>query len=168
MEEVSLLRCRTVHRPSGLVLVSSPLLRQRQQSNTRKGASPCKSLASVGRIDSCSSGLSSILQAGIDDAIRTVIYTGRPLRVIKNEYVVDWNENRQAEIQELTSKGIVPHEEELKKKPEISLATRPWLSGSVAGLIKEVKHAQEIVDEMIDGAIEILTRNGRLVGGAKL
>jgi len=111
---------------------------------------------------------SSILQAGIDDAIRTVIYTGRPLRVIRNEYVVDWNENRQAEIQELTSKGIVPHEEELKKKPEISLATRPWLSGSVAGLINDVKPAQEIVDEMIGDAIEILTRNSKLVGGAKL
>jgi len=108
------------------------------------------------------------VQAGIDDAVRTVIYTGRPLRVIKNDYVVDWNENRQAEIKELTSKGIVPYEEELKRKPEISMATRPWLSGSVAGLINNIKPAQEIVDEMIVGAVEILTRNNRLVGGAKL
>lgn len=108
------------------------------------------------------------MQAGIDDAVRTVIYTGRPLRVIKNDYVVDWNENRQAEIKELTSKGIVPYEEELKRKPEISMATRPWLSGSVAGLINNIKPAQEIVDEMIVGAVEILTRNNRLVGGAKL
>lgn len=130
--------------------------------------SPCIFPDSVGRVDGYSFGLSSILQAGIDDAIRTVIYTGRPLRVIRNEYVVDWNENRQAEIQELTSKGIVPHEEELKKKPEISLATRPWLSGSVAGMIKDIKPAQEIMDEMIGGAIEILTRNSKLVGGAKL
>ena len=108
------------------------------------------------------------MQAGIDDAIRTVIYTGRPLRVIKNDYVVDWNENRQAEIKELTSKGIVPYEEDLKKKPEISLATRPWLSGSVAGLIKDIKTAQEIVDEMVGGAVDILTRNSKLVGGARL
>lgn len=111
---------------------------------------------------------SSVVQAGIDDAVRTVIYTGRPLRVIKSDYIVDWNENRQAEIKELTSKGIIPYEEELKKKPEISLATRPWLSGSVAGLIKDIKPAQEIMDGMINGAVEILTRNARLVGGAKL
>lgn len=110
----------------------------------------------------------SVVQAGIDDAIRTVIYTGRPLRVIKSDYIVDWNENRQAEIKELTAQGIVPYEEELMKKPEISLATRPWLSGSVAGLIKEIKTAQEIVDEMIGGAVEILTRNSKLVGGARL
>ena len=55
--------------------------------------------------------LSSVVQAGIDDAVRTVIYTGRPLRVIKSDYVVDWNENRQGEIKELTSKGIVPYED---------------------------------------------------------
>jgi hypothetical protein len=70
------------------------------------------------------------VQAGIDDAIR--IYTGRPLRVIKNDSVVDWNENQQAEIKELTAKGIVPYEEQLRKEPEVSLAMRPWLSGSVA------------------------------------
>jgi len=168
MEGVSLLRCRMVRRPFGLVLVSSPQLRQVHQGNTRKGESQCKSLTSVENIDCCGFGLSSIVQAGIDGAVRTVIYTGRPLRVIKNDYVVDWNENRQAEIKELTSKGIVPHEEELKKKPEISLATRPWLSGSVAGLINDIKPAQEIVDEMIVGAVEILTRNSKLVGGARL
>ena len=82
--------------------------------------------------------------------------------------MVDWNENRQGEIRELTSKGIIPHENELKEKPEISLATRPWLSGSVAGLIKDIKPAQEIVDEIVGGAVDVLTRNSKLVGGARL
>jgi hypothetical protein len=43
-----------------------------------------------------------------------------------------------------------------------------WLSGSAAGLIKDIKTAQEIVDEMVSGAVEILTRNSKLVGGARL
>jgi hypothetical protein len=81
--------------------------------------------------------------------------------------VVDWNENRTSEIKELTSQGIIPHEHELQKRPEISLQTRPWLTGSVAGLIKDVLPAQQIVDNMVSEAAEILTRNASLVSGAK-
>ncbi|KIM34088.1 hypothetical protein M408DRAFT_325603 [Serendipita vermifera MAFF 305830] len=104
-----------------------------------------------------------IIKAGIDDTIRTVIYTGRPLRVVKTSYAVDWNENRTAEIKQLTSQGIIPHEKELSKRPEISLQTRPWLTGSVAGLIKEVIPAKQIVDEMVTEAAAILTRNATFV-----
>ncbi|KAG8799139.1 hypothetical protein FRC19_000021 [Serendipita sp. 401] len=104
-----------------------------------------------------------IVKAGIDGTARTLIFTGRPLRVIKSDYVVDWNENRSDEIKQLTSQGIIPHERELEKRPEISLSTRPWLTGAVAGLIKDVLPAQEIVDQMITEAAGILTRNATLV-----
>jgi NAD(P)H-dependent flavin oxidoreductase YrpB (nitropropane dioxygenase family) len=104
-----------------------------------------------------------IVKADIDGTVRTVIFTGRPLRVIKNDYVVDWNENRTNEIKQLTSQGVIPHEKELEKRPEISLSTRPWLTGAVAGLIKEVLPAQQIVDNMVTEAATILTRNASLV-----
>ncbi|KAG5340393.1 hypothetical protein C0989_001811 [Termitomyces sp. Mn162] len=65
-----------------------------------------------------------ILSAGFEDAVTTLIYTGRPLRVRKTPYVQDWEENRQAEIKELTSKGIIPHIHELEKHPEKSLRGR--------------------------------------------
>jgi NAD(P)H-dependent flavin oxidoreductase YrpB (nitropropane dioxygenase family) len=65
-----------------------------------------------------------ILSAGYEDAVTTLIYTGRPLRVRKNAYIEDWNENRRDEIKELTSKGVLPHIQELEKRPEISAETR--------------------------------------------
>ena len=68
----------------------------------------------------------------------------------------------------MTSQGIIPHERELEQRPEISLATRPWLTGSVAGLIKDVKPAKEIVDEMVLDAARILAQNATLVVKAKL
>lgn len=108
-----------------------------------------------------------IVKADIDGTVRTLIFTGRPLRVIKSDYVVDWNENRTEEIKSLTSQGLLPHEKELEKRPEISLQTRPWLSGAVAGLIKDILPAQQIVDNMVTEASEILTRNAGMVSGVK-
>ncbi|KAJ8462064.1 hypothetical protein ONZ45_g18068 [Pleurotus djamor] len=70
-----------------------------------------------------------VLSAGFEDAVTTLIFTGRPLRVRRTPYVDDWNTNRQQEIKELTSKGVIPHEQELQKHPEKSIEGRPWLMG---------------------------------------
>ncbi|KAG5644879.1 hypothetical protein DXG03_007520 [Asterophora parasitica] len=104
-----------------------------------------------------------ILSAGFEDAITTLIYTGRPLRVRKTPYIQDWEENRQAEIKELTSKGIIPHIHELEKHPEKSIQGRPWLMGRVAALIDEVLPAKVIVDRMVAEAADLLTLGGSLV-----
>ena len=56
----------------------------------------------------------AVRTAGHDDNIRTIIFTGRPLRVRTNKYIKDWEENRTAEIKELTGKGIVPVEHDLE------------------------------------------------------
>lgn len=50
----------------------------------------------------------AVRTAGFDDNIRTIIFTGRPLRVRNNEYIRNWEENRQAEIKTLTDKGVIP------------------------------------------------------------
>lgn len=53
----------------------------------------------------------AVITAGHDDNVRTIIFTGRPLRVKMNPYIKDWEENRQAEIKELTQvKGKIPVE----------------------------------------------------------
>jgi NAD(P)H-dependent flavin oxidoreductase YrpB (nitropropane dioxygenase family) len=75
-----------------------------------------------------------IKSCGYEDAVTTLIYTGRPLRVRKTPYVKDWEENRQAEIKELTSKGIVPAVDDLDKHPEKSIEARSWLMGRVAAV----------------------------------
>lgn len=104
-----------------------------------------------------------VVSAGYEDAVTTLIYTGRPLRVRNTPYVKDWNENRAAEIKELTSKGIIPHYRELENDPSKSIPGRPWLMGRVAALIHEVLPAKVIVDNMVNEAAAILEKNASLV-----
>ncbi|KAJ7474876.1 2-nitropropane dioxygenase [Mycena latifolia] len=101
-----------------------------------------------------------VVSAGFEDAVTTLIYSGRPLRVRNTPYVADWNTNRQAEIKELTSKGIIPHEAELEKHPEKSLEGRMWLMGRVSSLINEVLPAKVIIGGMVADAAAMLQRGG--------
>ncbi|PCH36286.1 2-nitropropane dioxygenase [Wolfiporia cocos MD-104 SS10] len=98
----------------------------------------------------------AVVRAGIDDTARTLIFSGRPLRVIRIPYVDDWNNNRQEEIKELTSKGILPHDEEMRKHPEKHASTITFLSGRVAGLIHDILPAKTIVENMVNEAAQVL------------
>ncbi|KAJ7696498.1 2-nitropropane dioxygenase [Mycena rosella] len=109
-----------------------------------------------------------VLSAGFDDAVTTLIYSGRPMRVKRTPYVEDWNTNRQAEIQDLTSRGILPHQHELEAHPEKLAEGARWVIGSVAALIHEVLPAKVIVDNMVEEAAAILTHGGSIVRRAKL
>ncbi|EKM82830.1 hypothetical protein AGABI1DRAFT_111394 [Agaricus bisporus var. burnettii JB137-S8] len=90
-----------------------------------------------------------VVSAGYDDTVRTLIYSGRPLSVRKTPYVLDWETNRAAELSSLLAKGLVPHDVELEKHPEKHIQGLSWLMGRVAGSIKDIKPAKEIVDEMV-------------------
>jgi NAD(P)H-dependent flavin oxidoreductase YrpB (nitropropane dioxygenase family) len=105
-----------------------------------------------------------VLKANLEGVTRTLIYTGRPLSVGRTAYVDDWEKNRQAEILELTSKGIIPHERELETHPEKSLAGRAWLMGRVASEIHDVLPAKTIIDNMVAEAIQALQRGNRMLG----
>ena len=105
----------------------------------------------------------SVVTAGFDDTVRTLIYTGRPLRVRNTPYVQEW-EKQQDKIRKLTSEGIIPYENivktRIKNKEDVSpldiIKERPLLMGQVAACIKEVLPAKDIMDEMIGGAIAAL------------
>src|SRR5258708_11723874 len=105
----------------------------------------------------------ALLSADHGDVVRTLIYTGRPLRVRKTPYVEDWEHNRQAEIKELTAKGIIPNEHEVDKHPEKSLQAVTFLMGDVAELIKDILPARKIVDNMVNDAAKILQDRGKRV-----
>jgi NAD(P)H-dependent flavin oxidoreductase YrpB (nitropropane dioxygenase family) len=107
----------------------------------------------------------AVLSAGYGDAVTTLIYSGRPLRVRRTRYVDDWEENRQVEIKELTSKGIIPYEQEMEEHPEKSLEARPWLMGKVAAVIHDVLPAKQIIDNMVDEAAEMIRRGSLMVHG---
>ncbi|KAI1336281.1 2-nitropropane dioxygenase [Xylariaceae sp. FL0016] len=116
----------------------------------------------------------SVRTASYDDTIRTLIFTGRPLRVRKNAYIENWENERQSEIKELTAKGILPYEADLEKVAngtsddgkaggsgesadeddvdDLMDQFRPFLMGKCAALVNEQKTAKEIVDEFITDA----------------
>ncbi|KAJ7334310.1 2-nitropropane dioxygenase [Mycena albidolilacea] len=109
-----------------------------------------------------------LLSAGFGDVVTTLIFSGRPMRVRRTPYIEDWNTNRQAEIKELTSKGILPHSHELEKHPEKVVEGARWPLGSVAVLINEVLPAKVIVENMVEEAARMLSHGGGLVKQAKL
>lgn len=124
----------------------------------------------------------SVRTASFDDTIRTLIFTGRPLRVRTNPYIESWENDRRDELKELTSKGILPYEADLEKVMKgdgdkipgtgdaASSASedddlddmldqfRPFLMGKCAALVNDEKSAKEIVDEFITDASAALSK----------
>merc|ERR1712066_1070968 len=129
----------------------------------------------------------SVVNADFTDTIRTTIYSGRPLRVIKTPYVLDWEENRAKEKQELQDKGILAIQADMKsgsdyddeslvevrtqdeikrgvqltKKEQLESSTR--LCGQCAGAIADIKPARDIVEDMVAVAAEQLRAASSLI-----
>jgi len=105
-----------------------------------------------------------VIKASSEDTVRTLIYTGRPLRVLKTDYINDWQINRQDEIRDLTSQGVLPAQNDLGKKQDAEeefdmVEYIPLLMGQAAGATKEIKPAADIVHEMVSQAVSILKSN---------
>jgi len=116
----------------------------------------------------------AIVKAGYHDTIRTIVYTGRPMRILKSNYILDWETNRAQEIRDLAARGVVPIQDEIAKgeervksgqmkmpSPAELIERRPWLMGAVAGAITEVLPAKQIIEEMIRDAILTIEGNQR-------
>lgn len=125
-----------------------------------------------------------VLEAGYTDTVKTLVFTGRPMRVKMNDYIKDWHDNRSEELKQLLKQGKLPYTvdvekvtdptpEDLKRMQE----GRPWLMGSVgtfleyvfitdrqlAGAIHEIKPAADIMNEMTRDAVKILKNNVLLI-----
>ncbi|KAF2217744.1 hypothetical protein CERZMDRAFT_119495 [Cercospora zeae-maydis SCOH1-5] len=116
----------------------------------------------------------AVRTSGFDDNIRTIIFTGRPLRVRNNPYIQNWEENRQNEIKELTSKGTIPVEWDMERlgddvDDDTMDNARPFLMGKAAAVVNEKKSAREIIDEMVGGAVDCISKNNaQIVSKSKL
>lgn len=105
-----------------------------------------------------------------------IIFTGRPMRVRKTEYIMDWENNRQSEIKALTSRGKLPIESDIQKIKEDKMqlpdggmmGMRPWLMGQCAGALDDVKPAKEIIVDMVGDAVNILRGTTRTITRARL
>jgi len=118
-----------------------------------------------------------VIDADFDSAIKSVVWSGRPLRAMSNAYIKHWESDRQAEIRQLTSEGIVPLEHEMdrlekegKLTEEIMDDTTLRPMGVVAGMVNKADQtAKEIVEEIVAEAAEILGSAGQYVSSkAKL
>lgn len=105
----------------------------------------------------------AVVECDWDGTDRTLVLSGRPLRMKVNEYIRRWHE-RPARIRELCDAGKVPIEHDMEEGNDIDL---PHLMGQVAGSIDRVQPAGDIVREMVDEAVEMLRLGGTyLQGGA--
>lgn len=106
----------------------------------------------------------AVVTAGFGDTIRTLVVSGRPLRVRPNEYISNW-ETRSEEIGRLTKKGIVPMEKDMEEGKDVDL---PFLMGDVAAVVKDIKPAGVIVRDMVEEAVAMLRRGASYIdeGGA--
>jgi NAD(P)H-dependent flavin oxidoreductase YrpB (nitropropane dioxygenase family) len=91
----------------------------------------------------------AVVDASFSDTLRTLVVSGRPLRVRMNEYIKGW-EDRPEEVKKLTEAGVVPMMKDLDDGKDIDM---PFLMGQVAGVIGEIKPAGEIVRDMVREAV---------------
>lgn len=80
-----------------------------------------------------------------------------------NDWVRGWHAKPDM-IRELTGKGVVPIEYDLDNGNEIDV---PHLMGQVAGAIQKVQPAREIVEEMVEEAVQMLRLGGQYLAGNK-
>jgi len=121
-----------------------------------------------------------IVNATYEDTMKSEVYSGRPLRMIKNPYAVDWATRRKDEMKQLLESGVIPfkHDFDLQKGRLKNKSLRgiikslndvtPHLSGQVAGSIDQVLSAKEIVDGMMAEAIQYIKRGNKCIVRSKL
>ncbi|CAP72839.1 uncharacterized protein PODANS_2_2690 [Podospora anserina S mat+] len=105
----------------------------------------------------------AVVECGFDETERTLVLSGRPLRMKTNDWVRGWHAKPDM-IRELTGKGVVPIEYDLDNGNEIDV---PHLMGQVAGAIQKVQPAREIVEEMVEEAVQMLRLGGQYLAGNK-
>jgi len=101
-----------------------------------------------------------VVTAEFSDTLRTLVISGRPLRVRMNEYIQGW-ENRPEEVKKLTDAGIVPLAKDMEDGKDVDI---PFLMGQVAGVIKDIKPAREIVNDMVKEAVDMLRLGQSYIG----
>jgi NAD(P)H-dependent flavin oxidoreductase YrpB (nitropropane dioxygenase family) len=103
----------------------------------------------------------NVVTADFSDTGRTLVVSGRPLRVRYNEYINEWHK-REGEIQKLLEKGVVPLAQDMDDGKDVDI---PFLMGQVSGVIKEILPAKAIIDEMVAEAVDMLRVGQTYISG---
>lgn len=105
----------------------------------------------------------AVMGAGWEDTVKTLVVTGRPLRVKRNEYIAAW-ETKEEKIKELMEQGLVPMEKDMDDGEDVDF---PFLMGQVAAVIDDIKPAKQIIDEMVIEAVGMLRMGQGYVEGRR-
>lgn len=101
----------------------------------------------------------AVVGADYGDSKRTLVITGRPLRVLPNDYVKEW-ETKPGEISRLTSQGVVPIMHDIENDRDVDM---PFLMGDVSAAVKAIKPAGDIVREMVEQAVAVMRSNNSCI-----
>ncbi|KAI1376430.1 2-nitropropane dioxygenase-like protein [Hypoxylon crocopeplum] len=103
----------------------------------------------------------SVVSCGYDDTERTLVLSGRPLRMRTNAYIARWHAQPQR-VRELCDKGVVPIEHDFENDVDIDM---PHIMGQVAGAVDAIRPARDIVRDMVDQAVASLKLGQSYIGG---
>jgi len=111
-----------------------------------------------------------IVDAGDEDTIITRSYSGKPMRVFKNEWVADW-ESRPQDIQKFPAQAILSHQAGVMggiggQIDGLSRERSAFAMGQGAGAVHDVKTAGEIVRDIMAEAEAIIGRLPTLMSSA--
>lgn len=104
----------------------------------------------------------SVASAAFEDTLRTLVVSGRPLRVRMNDYIKSWEVDRPEEVKRLCESGVVPLQHDMDNDKDVDI---PFLMGQVAGYIDKVQPAKEIMQEMVAECVEVLQGQQNYIGG---
>ncbi|KYG44334.1 hypothetical protein M433DRAFT_155716 [Acidomyces richmondensis BFW] len=106
----------------------------------------------------------AVVSAAFEDTARTLVVSGRPLRVRTNDYIRSWEEARPEEVKRLCESGVVPLQKDLDEDREVDI---PFLMGQVAGAIRDIRPAGEILMEMVRECVEVLRGQQEFLTGGR-
>jgi enoyl-[acyl-carrier protein] reductase II len=111
-----------------------------------------------------------IVDADDEDTIITRSYSGKPMRVHKNEWVADW-ERRPQDIKAFPAQAMLSGQAGVMggiggQIEGLDINRSAFAMGQGSGAIHDVKPAREIIRGMIAEAEEIIARMGKLVRAA--
>lgn len=98
-----------------------------------------------------------IVKAIDEDTVITKLYTGKTLRSIKNRFIDMWDTQKMPPLPMPMQTLLVA---ELQASLHAAGKTEylSGLAGQISGMIKEVRPAKDILDDMVEGAVQILAQ----------
>jgi nitronate monooxygenase len=96
-----------------------------------------------------------IIAATEEDTRVTRIYTGKTARLINNRLIEAW-EKREGKTLPMPLQSLLISEVALGLRKAKMRDYISGFGGQIAGMLKDRKSAKQIIDEMVDGAIDIL------------